>query len=74
MCIALRQCAAPIWKYVRPFAPVFIMISVSRSKSTYDHSTNKVARMYHTFMLFETVVPLYMIHAQLFIPLFKFSL
>ena len=61
MCIALRQCAAYIWKYVGPFTIAFTMINISGPKSTYDHSTIK--GVHHACVLHDTVVPLYIMYA-----------
>ena len=63
MRIALRQCSAHIWKYVRPFMAAFTMTNVSCTKSIYEHNTIKGVHMYHACALYDTVVPLYMMHA-----------
>ena len=62
MANALRQYPAQIWKYVGPCRAAFTMINVSSTKYTIDHSTNKAVHICHACVIYDTVVPLYMMN------------
>ena len=57
------ECAKHIWKNGGNFTASFTIINVFHIKPTYGHSTNKFVHVYHACVLFDTVVPLYVIHA-----------
>ena len=55
----LKAISDHIWKNVGPSTAAFTMTNISHSKSTYDHSTNKIVHIYRACVIFNTVVPIY---------------